>query len=109
MEKAFKVIEGRAETVEEELNDLLDEWDEVKVCGSRFYIDRFNYLWVSVLVYMERKENIYRNSVYKRIQRLQKWLKERGIEVENFKIKSDFCIVISKENLEEFKENLERF
>lgn len=57
MEKAFKVIEGRAETVEEELNDLLDEWDEVKVCGSRFYIDSLDHLWIFALVYMERNEN----------------------------------------------------
>lgn len=57
MEKAFKVIDGYADTVEEELNDLLDEWDEAKVCGSRFYIDSLDHLWVSVLVYLEKNES----------------------------------------------------
>ncbi len=44
MEKAFKVIDGRADSVEEELNDLLDEWDEVKVYGTHFYIDALDHL-----------------------------------------------------------------
>ncbi len=57
MEKAFKVIDGYADTVEEELNDLLDEWDEVKVCGSHFYIDALDHLWISVLVYLEKNES----------------------------------------------------
>ncbi len=57
MEKAFKVIDGRADTIEEELNDLLDEWDEVKVYETHFYIDALDHLWVSVLVYLERNED----------------------------------------------------
>ena len=55
MKKTFKVLDGYIDTIEEKLNDLLDECDEVKVHGSHFYIDTDD-LRLSVLVFLEKKD-----------------------------------------------------
>ncbi len=50
MEKVFKVIENYADVAEKELNDLLDKWEEVEICGSRFFIDALDHTWITAIV-----------------------------------------------------------
>ncbi len=52
------------------------------------------------------EERAIKNKVYKRIQRLTKLLKEHGIQISDFKINSSFCIYISKDSLEGFRESI---
>ncbi|MBK3333119.1 tetratricopeptide repeat protein [Persephonella atlantica] len=52
------------------------------------------------------EERAIKNKVYKRIQRLTKLLKEHGIQISDFKINSSFCVYISKDSLENFRESI---
>lgn len=56
-----------------------------EICSRKNFVKQKSYL-----------ENIEVNSLYKRIQRLIKKLKENGIEIEDFRIKNDYCIAVNE-------------